>query len=108
MRIIDEKFKDSSPVETVNKINSLLAAHGLRVTEHWSYSDVANCYALRVTVDGTAFGTNGKGVTKELANASAHAELMERGGRYADLYDMQSRYYKEQEKEEERRRVMEA
>lgn len=78
MRIIDEKFKDSSPVETVNKINSLLAAHGLRVTEHWSYSDVANCYALRVTVDGTAFGTNGKGVTKELANASAHAELMER------------------------------
>ena len=78
MQFVDEKFKDASPVDTVNRIKDILAANGLFVTENWFDSKVNNCYSLRVTVDGTKFGTNGKGVTKELANASAHAELMER------------------------------
>ena len=43
----------------------------------------------------------------QIVESGTHAELMERGGRYAELYDMQSRYYKEQEKEEERRKAME-
>lgn len=78
MNYVDEKFKDASPVDTVNRIKGILAAQNLSVTEDWFDSNVNNCYSLRVTIDGTKFGTNGKGVTKELANASAHAELMER------------------------------
>lgn len=76
--IIDEKFKDSSPVKTVEKIRQILEDNQISVTETWQQSGVSNCYALRLEVDGTSFGTNGKGVTPELARASAHAELMER------------------------------
>lgn len=78
MRKIDEQFKDCSPVETVQRIKNILQENGLYVTEDWFDSHVQNCYSLRVSIDNTRFGTNGKGVTKELANASAHAELMER------------------------------
>ena len=78
MRNVDERFKDSSPVETVNRIKDILNQNGLRVQENWFDSKVKNCYSLRASIEGTNFGTNGKGVTKELANASAHAELMER------------------------------
>ena len=75
---IDEQFKDSSPVDTVKRIKSILAENGLSVTEDWGENVVKNCYSIRATIDNTRFGTNGKGVTRELANASAHAELMER------------------------------
>ena len=33
MRNVDEKFKDSSPVETVNRIKGILNANGLQVQE---------------------------------------------------------------------------
>ena len=75
---IDEKFKDASPVDTVSRILGILNEAGLSVTEKWNESGVINCYSLRVTIDGTGLGTNGKGVTKELARASGYAELMER------------------------------
>jgi YcaO-like protein with predicted kinase domain len=78
MRNVDEKFKDSSPVETVNRIKGILNANGLQVQESWFENEVKNCYSLVATIQGTRFGTAGKGVTRELANASAHAELMER------------------------------
>lgn len=77
-RIVDEKFKDSSPVETVERILKILSDNGLTVTETWQEYCISNCYALRLDLDGTSFGSNGKGVTPELARASAHAELMER------------------------------
>lgn len=75
---IDVKFKDASPAETIKKVKQLLADRGITVTENWNETTVKNCYSLRLMIDGTLLGTNGKGVTEELANASAHAELMER------------------------------
>ena len=43
----------------------------------------------------------------QIVESGTHAELMERGGRYAELYEMQSQYYRDQEKEEARKKVME-
>ncbi len=75
---IDEKFKDASPIETVNVIINILESAGLSVTEEWNESGLSDCFSCRVTIDGTGVGVNGKGVTKELARASGYAELMER------------------------------
>lgn len=75
---IDLQFKDSSPVETVERIRSILTSQGIEVEENWFDSGVKGCFCLRVMVKGADFGSNGKGVTKELARASGYAELMER------------------------------
>lgn len=76
--IIDEKFKDASPVATVERIRKILHENGLEVEETWNTNCISHCYALRIQIVGTSYGTNGKGVTKELARASAYAEMMER------------------------------
>lgn len=43
----------------------------------------------------------------QIAETGTHSELMEAGGKYAALYEMQSQYYKEQEKEKKRQQIME-
>lgn len=75
---IDEKYKDASPQATVDRIYSLLAAQNINLNEEWYDSGIPDCFSVRVTIAGTTLGTNGKGVTKELARASGCAELMER------------------------------
>ncbi|MCD7807651.1 MAG: ABC transporter ATP-binding protein/permease [Lachnospiraceae bacterium] len=42
----------------------------------------------------------------QIAEEGTHESLMEAGGKYAELFEMQSRYYREQAREEERRRIM--
>lgn len=76
--IIDERFKDDSPERTVERIQAILEKNDIKVSEKWFESGVIDCYSVRVSVDGTSFGSNGKGITKKLARASAYAELMER------------------------------
>ncbi len=71
-------FKDAHPLDTVERIKSILKANHIETEEHWLESGVPNCFALSVRVVGSAFGTNGKGLTKELALASGYGELMER------------------------------
>ncbi len=78
MAYIDEKFKDNSPAKTVENIRRLLSERGLEVEERWIESGIDHCYSNRVTIAGTNLGANGKGVSRELARASGHAELMER------------------------------
>ncbi len=75
---IDEKYKDASPQATVERIYRLLEAQNIGIEEDWVDSGIPDCYSVRVSIAGTTLGTNGKGVTKELARASGCAELMER------------------------------
>lgn len=75
---IQTRCKDDSPIKTVEKIQNILKTHDIETEEEWSDSGVKNCYSLRVSVKGTAYGANGKGITKEFARASGYAEFMER------------------------------
>lgn len=76
--ILDAAFKDASPLKTVELIDNILESHNIKITKTWNESGITNCYSLRITVDGTNFGVNGKGLTPEFALASAYGELMER------------------------------
>lgn len=76
--IIDGQFKDQTPEATVQRIQQILASHGIAVEEEWRQTSVPYCYAMSVKVIGTTFQTNGKGLTREFARASGYAELMER------------------------------
>lgn len=78
MEFIDEKFKDEKPEITVEKIIGKLASIGIRLNERWNDSKIDNCCSLRIYVDGLIPGTNGKGITKKLARASAYGEFIER------------------------------
>ena len=46
--------------------------------EIWSEKSTVDTYSLRLVIEGTDIGTNGKGISKELATASAYAEFFER------------------------------
>lgn len=75
---VDEVYKDESPVNTVHAIKQLLRDNGIETEEIWMPTSVPYCSAVRVNVLGTTFGTNGKGLSPELALASGYGELMER------------------------------
>lgn len=75
---IDEIYKDESPLKTVAHIKGILASNGIETEEIWMPTSVPYCSAVRVNVVGTTFGSNGKGLSKELALASGYGELMER------------------------------
>lgn len=78
MQYIDEKFKDASPGATVERIIDILKSINIEVTEHWNDSGIENCHSLTLRA-GDGFPTsNGKGITKEFARASAYGEFIER------------------------------
>lgn len=71
-------YKEWHPIRTVNYIRGILENLGIMPIEtRWQTSELHN-YSLRLTIDGIRIGTNGKGVTTELALASAFGEFMER------------------------------
>lgn len=78
MQYIDEKFKDEKPEITVEKIIQKLNSIGITLSERWNDSRIENCQSLRVTAGEGEPGTNGKGVTKAFARASAYGEFIER------------------------------
>ena len=71
--------KDSDPLKTVEHIRSILSKHGIFVREsNWS-SFSPNCHSLTLeAINLPGFSTNGKGVSKAYALASAYGEFMER------------------------------
>ncbi len=73
-----QKYKDCLPVDTVLKAKKIINDFGMVLTENWIESGISSCYSVRVEIINTKVGTNGKGVTKELALASAYAEFLER------------------------------
>lgn len=78
MNFIDEKFKDEKPEVTVQKIIEKLDDIGIKIEEVWNDSKIENCCSVRITANGKTPGTNGKGITKAFARASAYGEFMER------------------------------
>lgn len=74
----DYHYKNEDPVKTVTYIQGILNDLGVGVTESWMEQSSAQTFSLRLSIDGTELGSNGKGITKEYARASAYAELMER------------------------------
>lgn len=93
MQYIDEKFKDNEPKKTVENICNILSSLGISVKEVWHDSGVNNCYSLTVHADSGIPSSNGKGVTKDFARASAYGEFIERlqGGIYYYKYQSLTR-----------------
>ncbi|SHH74040.1 YcaO-like family protein [Clostridium grantii] len=71
-------FKSKNPEETVEYIQYILKQHQIEVEEEWKDESLANTYSLRLSIKNTNIGTNGKGLTKGYARASAYAEFLER------------------------------
>lgn len=90
MNYIDEKFKEVTPDSTVEKIRGILSELGIEVQEIWNDSGLDNCWSLVVAANGFFPSSNGKGITKELARASAYGEFMERLQSGLFLYKYQS------------------
>ncbi len=76
--IYKEYMKDKTPEETVSFIKGILGAMGIELVEEWVEHDELEVDSLRLYIKGTKLGSNGKGVNKDYARASAYSELMER------------------------------
>lgn len=90
MQYIDEKFKDASPEATVEKIINILKSINIEVTENWHDSGIENCHSLTLHAGGNLPTSNGKGVTKAFARASAYGEFIERLQTSLFFYKFQS------------------
>lgn len=74
----DTKYKECPPGETVERIKEILRGIGLELEEYWGDTGMDGFYTLRVNIPGTGIGSNGKGASRDYAQASAYAEFMER------------------------------
>lgn len=90
MQYIDEKFKDATPEATVERIKGILKSINIEVTEDWHDSGIDNCHSLTLRAGGAMPTSNGKGVTKALAQASAYGEFIERLQTSLFFYKFQS------------------
>lgn len=78
LEVLQKNHYKEEPLETVFRLRGLLHDLGIHVIEEWNSKDKDACHALRIRVIGTDIGTNGKGMTREYALASAYAEFFER------------------------------
>lgn len=76
--IKETHYKDRTPEMTISNIKEILEDLGIETEEHWVKENEIGTFSLRVVIKGTDNGTNGKGVTREYALASAYAEFVER------------------------------
>ena len=91
MELTELRFKDAKPEHTIEKIKQCLADVGIVLKEQLIDPGIGNCYSVHVYVDGGyPMFTNGKGVTPELARASAYGEFIERVQCGLLLYKFQS------------------
>jgi len=79
-------YKDRAPEETIADIKKKLVELGVETEEKWIDSGISEIYSLRVTICNSSIGANGKGTTKEFAEASAYAELIERLSNFISVY----------------------
>lgn len=74
----EKHYKETTPEATVEHLLDILKKYDIEMEEFWLPQSSIGTYSLRVFIKGTPFGSNGKGVTKEFARASAYAEFFER------------------------------
>ena len=71
-------YKDVQPEETLTRIQSILDEVGISLSEDTRITNNPFLHSLRISHKKSFIATNGKGLSLELALASAYAELMER------------------------------
>lgn len=69
--------KDRDPLETIRLSTEYLQKKKIFFCEEW-HNNGSSLFSVSLNIPGTAFSVNGKGVSRELALASAHGELQER------------------------------
>lgn len=74
---INTTRKDANPKETILKIKNILRKNNYKVKEKGIRRNFNGIYSIRLELNHNK-GSNGKGITLNLAKASAYAELMER------------------------------
>ena len=74
------RYKDCDPVQTVERIRSILDEFGIETEVMWVDNGMSTTFCNRIMAKGMGrdMGTNGKGSTREYALASGYAEFMER------------------------------
>ena len=72
--------KDNNPKNTIENIITILNNCGIKLEEHFVHRRDYNkaAYSLRVTIEHTTIGANGKGTSELNSRASAYAEFIER------------------------------
>ncbi|MBP2652707.1 MAG: hypothetical protein H6Q73_276 [Firmicutes bacterium] len=78
MGLPDLKYKDETPLKTINKIRGILGDLGLLTVETLWKNSVEGFYSVSIEIENTSLMTNGKGTTRQYALASAYGEMMER------------------------------
>jgi len=73
-------YKTVAPKETVTTIKKILNSYNIEVIEKRWYNPHPNVFSVLLETNSTLgqFSTSGKGVTRDLALASAYAEFLER------------------------------
>lgn len=71
------KSKEISPMDTIIATKSFLYSNNIFCTETW-YEAIDGLSSVFLKIEGTSFFSNGKGINKVYALASAYGELMER------------------------------
>ena len=90
MKHIDEQFKEVAPGQTVEQIRQILVDLDLEIREYPNTSGIDHCHSLNISTSDDAVFSNGKGITPELARASAYGEFIERLQSGLFLYKYQS------------------
>lgn len=70
--------KEKTAKETIEYIKKILSDLNIETDETLKINNGDSIFSCRVTMKGTDFGSNGKGINEEYALASAYAEFMER------------------------------
>lgn len=90
-RYIEERFKEVSPEITISNIKHCLDKVGVVLNEKVRDAGIGDCFSVHVSVPNAyPLFTNGKGVSRDLARASAYAEFIERLQCGLFLYKFQS------------------
>ncbi len=71
-------YKDASPKETIEKIESIFKTLGFSICEEKHETAGMLIHSIRININGSTFGANGKGMSIPATLASAYAELIER------------------------------